>query len=216
MTPGLRPAPPGDESEVRLVEETAFLGISGKVRPLFRPASADSAGADWERWLEREFAPQMGPHFARVHQLASAFQLREIRDLDRALDASLSPAARERSLAASAAFLDSKEGMRHHPEWKRVEDWIDAGKTPGHFPTLAALQAALFHLPLGPALLAVLRFEFRRGMSTLDRGEALADDRELFEKGLPFVKTFLEEHSRFPGARGEGGEPGQESALRAV
>ena len=73
---------------------------------------------------------------------------REILALDRELDAALSPDARVRSRAAGRRLLMRLASSRGDRCLGKFQQWTVADEMPALFPTIHAVQHALFHLPL--------------------------------------------------------------------
>ncbi len=118
----------------------------------FLPPSA-AAPADWLRawntWREGTLTAVLAPVLLEVVALAVRGCVREILAADRALDAALAPDdARSRSVAAGRRLLARLAVSRGERSLSRFQQWAAAGEMPAHFPTIYAVQHALFHLPL--------------------------------------------------------------------
>ncbi len=160
----------------------------GPVSPLF------------QRWLGELYRPILAHALVEVHRLSMAYRLDEIAAIDRRIDTFLDVGAKTRSLAVAKAFLEGKDRMKANREWSRFADHVAKGETPGHTPTLFALQAALYHLPLAPTLAAYAWFELE---SALPGGyRDLAGTREevldAFSLALPEVRVAVQSvHDEF-------------------
>lgn len=170
------------------------LGVEAVSPATFRWDGVGSPDLCVDRWIERTFAPILAPSLITVHRLATAYRLDEIAAIDHRVDKSLEAPAKARSLAAAAAFLEGKSEMKANRQWTRFADLVANGTTPGHTPTLFALQAALYHLPLVPTLAAYSWFELESGLPRPYRD--LAGTREevlrLFTATLPHVRVAME------------------------
>lgn len=170
------------------------LGVEAVSPVTFRWDGVGSLGLCFDRWIERSFAPLLAPSLISVHRLATAYRLDEIAAIDHRVDRLLEPPARTRSLAAATAFLEGKDEMKANRQWSRFADLVAQGATPGHTPTLFALQTALYHLPLVPMLAAYSWFELESGLPRPYRD--LAGTREevlrLFAASLPHVRVAME------------------------
>lgn len=143
------------------------LGVSPESPATFAWDDRGDLAAAWTIWLEKWFAPHLSLCFVEVYHRAAASRMEEVEAADRLLDAALTESLRARSLNAARAFLEGKSERRAHRPWQRFVDRIVPGHVPGHVTTLFALQCALYHLPLGPALSAYAWFELE---SALPRG----------------------------------------------
>lgn len=165
----------------------------------------------WSLWLENWFVPHLAGTFVKVYRAASEFRPDEIQAADKGLDAVLTAALRKRSLVVAKAFLEGKSEMRANREWSRFVERIERGGSPGHTTTLFALQCALYHLPLAPALSAYVWFEMESGLPRTgyrDREGSAAEVLAVFQAALPHVSVAL---------RGDHGEnDGADSRLRAI
>jgi len=167
--------------------------------------------AAWTIWLDNWFAPHLVGAFLEVYRCAASYHLDGIEAADTLLDAALTESLRSRSLKVASAFLDGKSEMRANREWQRFADRIARGEARGHTTTLFALQSALYHLPLGPALSAYAWFELKSGLPRTgyrDQAGSAEAVLSVFRAALPYVSVALR------GDRDENG--GGSSHLRAI
>ena len=167
--------------------------------------------AAWTIWLDNWFAPHLVGAFLEVYRCAASYHLDGIEAADTLLDAALTESLRSRSLKVASAFLDGKSEMRANREWQRFADRIARGEARGHTTTLFALQSALYHLPLGPALSAYAWFELESGLPRTgyrDKAGSADEVLSVFRTALPHVSVALR------GDRDENG--GGSSHLRAI
>lgn len=166
--------------------------------------------ASFSEWLETVFVPGLGPAFVTIHLAAARMETERILAADREIDQFLSATARRRNIAAAESFLEGRTEIRSQPQWVKFRKAIDTGDTPGHLTSLFSLQAALFHLPLLPALTAFVHLEGVNGLAAMAGGERIAFD--LFaarhtEGAEAARKVFQRGWSDFP-AEGEEDPPG--------
>jgi len=165
----------------------------------------------WSLWLENWFVPHLAGTFVKIYGAAAQFRFENIQTADKDLDAILTATLRKRSLVVAKAFLEGKSEMRANREWTRFVDRIERGESPGHTTTLFALQCALYHLPLAPALSAYAWFELESGLPRTgyrDRDGSAAEVLDAFQTALPHVTVAM---------RGDHGEnEGGDSRLRAI
>lgn len=143
----------------------SLLGIEPRVAATFRPALAASPRngllSSWIRWKEELFLPLLAPAFRETFGLGIRGRARELGRLDNELDSVLPPETRKQSVKAASPFFEGKAGMKGHREWQMFESRVAAGDSPGHLPVAFALQCALYHVALVPALSSYAWFEFR-------------------------------------------------------
>lgn len=165
--------PAWSQSEYDEAEEFAravkvsLLGVSPTGKGSFRP-SEDSIGDDWAEWCEKLFAQGIGPIFRDVYHLGSHLKLREVVILDEVLATHLGDLAPD-LIEASHPFMEGKENMRGHREWRKYVLKIQAGEAPGHLPVIFALHSVLFRMPLACALQAYAWLEWKMGHRTVNR-----------------------------------------------
>ena len=130
---------------------------------------ANLAPADWLRswneWRHNILTRSLAPVLLQTASLATRGCAREMLALDRELDASLDPAARERSAAAGRRLLARLASSRGERWLGRLQGWVAAGEMPAHFPIVYAAQHALFHLPLRLLVPAYAYWEWSAAMS---------------------------------------------------
>lgn len=164
MPDSLHLADADDVGGFALARLISQLGVKPESPATFVWDDRGDLAAAWTIWLEKWFVPHLSGSFVEVYRRAAAFQLEEIEAADRQLDAALTESLRARSLKVARAFLEGKSERRAHREWQRFTDRVALGHSPGHATTLFALQCALYHLPLGPALSAYAWFELESGL----------------------------------------------------
>lgn len=161
MPEPLHLADPEDDGEIVFSRFVSLLGVEPGPAATFRPEPLESLEDSWARWIEDWFVPHLAPAFVETFHCGSAARAGEIQAIDSLLDGALSESMRSASLEAARAFLQGKEEMRGNREWIRFAERVESGETPGHLPVVFALQSALYHLPLTPALSSYAWFEFR-------------------------------------------------------
>ena len=140
----------------------SLIGVTPRGAATFRPA-ADSISLDWDTWSSTTFSQYIGPLFCEAYQLGLRFQLREIARLDAELPGMLCPEICGDLVAGAVPFVEGKDEMRCHPEWKKYQKLIKTGRAPGHLPIVFALHSVLYHLPQSCALAAYAWYEWVRG-----------------------------------------------------
>lgn len=194
MSDTFHAAAPDELDGLALARLVSRLGVEAVSPATFLWDGNGSLSRAFDLWLAGSFVPILAPALIEVHRLATAYRLDEIAAIDRRIDASLDAAAKTRSLAAAKAFLEGKDEMKANREWTRFAGLVAQGTTPGHTATLFALQTALYHLPLVPALAAYAWFELESGLPRPYRD--LAGTREevlrTFAATLPHVRVAME------------------------
>jgi urease accessory protein UreF len=194
MSDTFHAAAPDELDGLALARLVSRLGVEAVSPATFLWDGNGSLSQAFELWLAGSFGPVLAPALIEVHRLATAYRLDEIAAIDRRIDASLDVVTKTRSLAAAKAFLEGKDEMKANREWTRFAGLVARGTTPGHTATLFALQTALYHLPLVPALAAYAWFELESGLPRAYRD--LAGTREevlrTFAATLPHVRVAME------------------------
>lgn len=194
MSDTFHAAAPDELDGLALARLVSRLGVEAVTPATFLWDGQGSIPQAFDQWLAGSFGPVLAPALIEVHRLATAYRLDEIAAIDRRIDTSLDAAAKTRSLAAAKAFLEGKDEMKANREWTRFANLVVRGTTPGHTVTLFALQTALYHLPLVPALAAYAWFELESGLPS--RYRDLASTREevlrTFAATLPHVRVAME------------------------
>ncbi len=157
-------AAPDELDGLALARLISRLGVDFDAPATFLWDERGDLAAAWQIWLGTWFGPVFAPAFAEIHRLAGEMRPDEIAARDRVLDRFLTEPLRHRSRAAGRAFLGGKSEMRAKGAWSRFAGVVGAGESPGHAVTLFALQTALYHLPLAPALAAYAWFELESGL----------------------------------------------------
>ena len=194
MSDTFHAAAPDELDGLALARIVSRLGVEAVSPATFLWNGEGPLARAFDLWLAGSFGPTLAPALIEVHRLATAYRLDEIAAVDQRIDASLDLGAKTRSLAAAKAFLEGKAEMKANREWTRFSERVALNKTPGHTATLFALQTALYHLPLAPALAAYAWFELESG---LPRGyRDLAGTREevlrTFASALPHVRGAMD------------------------
>ncbi len=105
-------------------------------------------GSPWQAWREQVLVPVLAPSLLQTATLAVRGGAKEIREFDREMDAAFSPDARTRSQAAGRRLLARLCASRGERCLSKFRQWTAVDEMPAHFPTIHAVQHALFHLPL--------------------------------------------------------------------
>ncbi len=216
MPDTLHLADPDDAGGFALARLISQLGVHPDSPATFVWDERGDLAAAWAIWLEKWFVPQLTGTFVEVYRCAAAFHLKEIEVADLRLDAALTEGLRTRSLKVARAFLGGKSEMRANREWQRFADRVAGGHSPGHTTTLFALQCALYHLPLGPALSAYAWFELESGLPRSgyrDKPGSAEEVLAVFRSALPHVAVALQGDRDENGGESSAGGPSQ---LRAI
>lgn len=165
----------------------------GTFFPPERSGGLDFAAA-FEDWLSTLFIPSLGPHFVSVHLATARMESDRIQRIDHEIDAYLSPVARQRSLDAARPYFEGRTEIRSQPQWVKFLQAAERGQTPGHLPTIFSLQAALFHLPLLPALTAYVNLEGANGLAAMADGDRWDLDRfaEIYPEGAESARLVFQ------------------------
>lgn len=102
----------------------------------------------WQQWREQTLVSRLAPALLQTAAFAVRGCAREILALDRELDSSLSADACARSRAAGRRLLARLASSRGERCLGKFQQWVAADEMSAHFPTVHAVQHALFHLPL--------------------------------------------------------------------
>ncbi len=183
-----------DLDGLSLARHVSRLGVTISSPCLFLWSGEGELRKAWSGWLQATFAPLLAPSFVAVHRLAEGLRPIEIMAVDRKIDESLQGDARLRSLACGRSFLDGKSEMQANREWSRFAERVAEGQSPGHAVTLFALQTALYHLPLSPALAAYAWFELESGLprdGSRARAGSGAEVLSVFAEALPEVRVAI-------------------------
>jgi len=164
------PAEWADNREQLRADAIARLGAADAREPAtFLPSGPGAVcGADWRRWLADPFEAWLGKAFVEIYWAAARMQSERIAALDHEVGKRLDPAARDRSRLAAMPWLEGRTTVQRQPQWVKYLRAQAIGEVPGHVTTIFALQAALFHLPLLPALTAYAIFEGMNGHAAVD------------------------------------------------
>lgn len=200
-----------DSGGFALARLISRLGVQPHTPATFLWNDRGDLSKAWSLWLENWFVPHLAGTFVKVYSAAAQFRPENVQAADKHLDTVLTAALRKRSLLVAKAFLEGKSEMRANREWTRFVERIERGDSPGHATTLFALQCALYHLPLAPALSAYAWFELESGLPQTgyrDRDGSAGEVLAVFQTALPHVSVAL---------RGDHGEnDGDDSRLRAI
>lgn len=134
----------------------------------FCPTGASTLEDEWEAWVEQIYAPLLGPSFAALYQAASgASPLNALAAVERALNTTLSEAPRQRSLALGRKSLLDFVPPQGAKLLERLRQAAETDKTLGHFVTVFAVRAHVFHLPVVEISAALLLAECLLGAESL-------------------------------------------------
>jgi urease accessory protein UreF len=191
--PPFEVAGPLDLGGISLARTISRLGVVSGAPGTFLWDESTGLSEAWNAWLDAWFTPVLAPALVSVHHFASEMRPDEIVATDLAVDRALPEPLRRRSLSAAKPFLTGKDEMRAHRAWSRVSARVAAGESPGHLVTLFALQTALYHLPLAPALGAYAWFELESGLPPAhrDRPGTASEALALFAAALPQVRLAM-------------------------
>lgn len=154
-----------DNREQLRADSIARIGAADAREPAtFLPTAAGAVcDADWRRWLAAPFEAWLGQAFVEVYGAATRMRSERIAAIDHEIGERLDAATCARSRLAAAPWLEGRTAVQRQPQWVKYLMAQAAGEVPGHVTTIFALQAALFHLPLLPALTAYVIFEGMNG-----------------------------------------------------
>lgn len=171
--PPLYAADAGDARELWRADAIARMGAADARAPgTFLPSGPGPAvAAGWERWLGDPLEAWLGRAFVDLHRAAGRMDAEGLVAIDRTIDRRLDPEARARSREAARPWLEGRTEVRRQPLWDKYQRARASAGAPGHLPTVFALQSALFHLPLLPALTAYVIFEGVNGRAAVEPGK---------------------------------------------
>jgi hypothetical protein len=154
----------------------------------FKQGICWSAEADtersWSHWTRFYFQPLILPHLLEVQSLSSRQFVREILLRDREFSDVLSEETQRKSVEAGRHLLLNKS-IKTDRTLDRVQQAIQVGAAPGHFPTLFAVRAAVFSIAPRTAVLAYLLQELVCEIADPDY------QAELLALGLSEVNDFF-------------------------
>ncbi|MCB1231353.1 MAG: hypothetical protein KDN19_13860, partial [Verrucomicrobiae bacterium] len=149
------------------VDAIARLGATDALEPatFFPPERLGGLDfeAAWHDWLAQVFEAWLAEKFIAVHLAAAEMASDRIAAIDREIDARLDEPARLRGREAARPYLEGRSEVRRQPQWVKYLRAQANGEIPGQLTTIFSLQAALFHLPLLPALTAYVNLEGANG-----------------------------------------------------
>ena len=157
------------------LEFARVLRIADPDSALAGPLTFLPAGS-WQAWREQVLIPIFAPALLQVAADAARGCAREVLALDRALDAALSPDARTRGQAAGRRLLARLASSRGERCLSKFQQWVSGDEMPAHFPTIYAVQHALFHLPLRLLVPAYAYWEWSAAGGNLAAFACEADD----------------------------------------
>ncbi|MBV8816612.1 MAG: hypothetical protein JO271_19160 [Verrucomicrobia bacterium] len=146
-------------------------------------AEADTERS-WSHWIRFYFQPLILPHLMEVQSLSSRQFVREILLRDREFSEVLSEEAQRKSVEAGRHLLLHKS-IKADRTFYRIQQAVQAGTTPGHFPTLFAVRAAMFSIAPRTAVMAYLLQELICEIADPDY------QAELLALGLSEVNDFF-------------------------
>lgn len=166
-----------NDVEQQRADSIARLGATDALDPgtFFPPERQGKLdfGAAWNDWLEVEFENWLGERFIAIHLAAAHMQSDRIAEIDREIDTRLPEAARKRGRKAARPYLEGRSEVRRQPQWVKFLRAHETGEIPGQLTSIFALQSALFHLPLLPALTAYVTLEGANGFAAMAGGKRL-------------------------------------------
>lgn len=201
------------DSGDRLERFVTLLGIEPASAGTFFVQPGGDLAEAWRIWIEETFLPVLLPAYRDAHACGISSQTRELHEVDEALDRKLGDRARERSLAAAAPFFAGKTEMKGNREWKRFAEGVAAGESPGHLAVAHAVQSALYHVALGPAVESYAWFELRSREGRGIPGSPTSEEEDLFRAALPHLRVAL---FRDSGQDADPDETGDEPFFRVV
>lgn len=176
-----------DDPEVVLFSDfVALLGITPVYPGTFSDDSIPDLGSAWDHWRENWFVPHLAPAFVKIFLLATAQKVKEVAEIDLALESHFTKTVSTKSRTAARAFLEGKSAMQANREWLRLTRLIEDEDISGHLTSLFAFQSALYHLPLASALRSYARYEFHCGRPSFPRHSS-GEENEIFQRILPDV-----------------------------
>ena len=173
----------------------SLLGIEPRSSGTFALHAEGDLASAWEIWRETWFLPHLLPAFRDAHARGIHARTRELHGIDRDLEDELTETLRVRSHAAAAEFFEGKTRMRGNPEWCRFAEGVAAGKSPGNLPVVHALQSALYHVALAPAVTSYAWLEFRSRDEKAIASRPDPAERETFATILPHLRVALAEET---------------------
>jgi len=180
--------PDHDESFEHFV---SLLGIEPRLSGTFSAGPKTSLQEAWDAWRQSLFLPLLAPSFLQAYDCGIRARTQELQEIDQNLDEKLPSSIRKRSVKAAAPFFEGKSQMQGNREWLKYQERVENGDTPGHLAIAFALQSALYHVALIPALSSYAWFEFR---SREGKGISAAPTEEevrIFAAILPDVSVAL-------------------------
>lgn len=158
----------------------------------FKPRKS-SVDEDWADWCDSTFERITGPVFHDTYNLAAELKLREIAAIDQKLTVQLGETS-PGLIAASRPFIEGKEQMRGHREWRKYVLKLESGDAPGHLPVMFALHSAMFRLPLTLALQSYAWLEWKTGHHAIDKSRSAGYPDEpppLFLEVKPHISRII-------------------------
>ena len=130
----------------------------------------------WNHWRQTVLTPRLALALLQTAALATRGCAREMLALDRELDGTLEPDARERSRAAGLRLLARLASSRGERWLGKFQQWVGCDEAPAHFLVVCAGQHALFHLPLRLLVPAYAYWEWSAAVSARPPAGGTAPD----------------------------------------
>lgn len=156
----MNPCEPLDAELERLMRLAAPGAPRGGTLSFAPTPGAHLAGA-WQRWAADVFAPRLVPALLAVLAAAGADHAREVLRTDARLLAELPVVASAPLVVAGRGALAGLDGLRGSRPVARLRAAAGEGRSPGLFPVVFALRAALHAAPPRLVLLAYAGLEWR-------------------------------------------------------
>ena len=158
---------PDDDREFARAIRVCLMGMTSFPPLTFQASGPEGFTSEWRAWHEDVFDPVIGPHLVQSYEAAQKNQVLEVLAADQKLDARLDTARRDRSAQGGCRLQGLLAGARHVRQMERFRDAVLRQDVIGHFATILAVEAALFHVPLMHVLPACLFAEWRGGARNL-------------------------------------------------
>ena len=159
MTPDspdpIREAAPEDATELLRAMALVRFGIDPEEPLGFRsdPVDPVDPAASWSAWCAGPFRELEAPHLIAVHGLAARGAVRELVALDAEFGSRLPPEAARASRTMGGRILEKTAGAKARGALDRARPAL--WESGGFLPTVLALHAQAFQIPMLPALLAL-------------------------------------------------------------
>lgn len=187
----------GDLAEIIAAIRACSLGVTTCRPATFRPAPGTDVHRAFEGWINAGFRTVHAPHFVRVSAACRDGGAREVAALDRDYGGRIAGCDDTDPLVhnsrdAGRNVLDALTGARHVRLLDQLRAAVGRGEMPGHFTTLLACQAAVFHVAPAHGLMALAFLEWKfAGGHLSPASPAVAQEvafaRAAMDAGLPAI-----------------------------